>query len=292
MSTSSFIVNLFILKDILSTINILCQMLQEKNATLGKAAILIKGVLQTFENDKSTLAFNNLWLEIQDFAKDYNINFNVPFQTQRLKQIKREPNRLIDFVLTTATGAEEPNEVDNATAEHYFRVNAYFKVLDSIIVNMKKRFCTESLEMAESIDNFFKLNIEKSKFFIDHYKDLLDVNCYNLKSEITVVKNYLTLTTGKDDISLEDLKTFIVKNVYPNIYKLLQVALTLPISSATCERSFSAMRRIKTWMRSTMVENRFNDLSILNIEKDLAKKINNNDIVNAFSNKNRYIVLK
>ncbi|XP_025197074.1 uncharacterized protein LOC112595901 [Melanaphis sacchari] len=215
----------------------------KKNATLGKAAILIKGVLQTFENGRSTLAFNNLWLEIQDFAKDYNINFNVPFQTQRLKRIRREPNRLNDFVLITATGAEEPNEVDNATAEDYFR-------------------------------------------------DLLDVNCYNLKSEITVVKNYLTLTTGKDDISLEDLKTFIVKNVYPNIYKLLQVALTLPISSATCERSFSAMRRIKTWMRSTMVENRFNDLSILNIEKDLAKKISNNDIVNAFSNKNRYIVLK
>jgi len=41
-----------------------------------------------------------------------------------------------------------------------------------------------------------------------------------------------------------------------------------------------------------MVENRFNDLSIINIEKDLAKQINNTDIVNAFSNKNRYIVLK
>jgi len=81
-------------------------------------------------------------------------------------------------------------------------------------------------------------------------------------------------------------------NVYPNVYKLLQVALTLPISSATYKRYFSAMRRIKTWMRSTMVENRFNDLSILNIEKDLAKKINNYDIVNDFSNKNRYILLK
>lgn len=82
MSTSSFIVNLFILKDILSTINILCQMFQEKNATLGKAAILIKGVLLTFENSRSTLAFNNLWLEIQDFAKDYNINFDIPFKIQ------------------------------------------------------------------------------------------------------------------------------------------------------------------------------------------------------------------
>jgi len=87
-----------------------------------------------------------------------------------LKRIRREPNRLNDFVLMTTTDAEEPNEVGNATTEDYFRVNAYFKVLDSIIINMKKRFCTESLEMAESIENFFKLNIEKSKFFIDDYK--------------------------------------------------------------------------------------------------------------------------
>jgi len=57
-------------------------MFQEKNATLGKAAILIKSVLQTFENSRSTLAFNHLWLEIQDFVKDYNINFDIPFQTQ------------------------------------------------------------------------------------------------------------------------------------------------------------------------------------------------------------------
>jgi len=78
--------------------------------------------------------------------------------------------------LITTTGAEEPNEVDNATAEDYFRVNAYFKILDSIIVNTKQRFCTESLEVAESIDNFFKLNIEKSKFFIDNYKVYLYYN--------------------------------------------------------------------------------------------------------------------
>ncbi|KAL4122946.1 hypothetical protein QTP88_015187 [Uroleucon formosanum] len=166
----------------------------------------------------------------------------------RLKRIRREPNRLNDFVLMTTTGAKEPNEVDNATAEDYFLVNAHFKVLDSIIVNLKKQFSTESLEVAESIDNFFKLNIEKSKFFINHYKDLLDINSYNLKSDITVVKNYSTLTTGKDDVSLENLKTCIIVNVYPNMYKLLQVALTLPRSSATCERSFSTMRQIKTWM--------------------------------------------
>jgi hypothetical protein len=41
---------------------------------------------------------------------------------------------------------------------------------------------------------------------------------------------------------------------------------------STCERSFSAMRRIKTWLRSSMVQNRFNNLAIISIEKDISKK--------------------
>lgn len=72
--------------------------------------------------------------------------------------------------MNTTTGTEEPSEVNNTTVEDYFRINSYFKILDSIIVNMKKRFSADSLEMAESIDNFFQLNFERCKLFIEHYK--------------------------------------------------------------------------------------------------------------------------
>jgi hypothetical protein len=36
------------------------------------------------------------------------------------------------------------------------------------------------------------------------------------------------------------------------MYNLSQGALILPISSATCERSFSAIRKIKTWIKTYM----------------------------------------
>lgn len=57
------------------------------------------------------------------------------------------------------------------------------------------------------------------------------------------------------------------QDTFVNYHKLFKIALILPISSASCERSFSAMRRIKNWLRSTMTHNRFINLSILNIEK-------------------------
>jgi len=61
------------------------------------------------------------------------------------------------------------------------------------------------------------------------------------------------------------------------------VALTLPISSATCERSFSALRKIKTWLRVSMGQERLTDLSILYIEKDLTKLININKVIDSFA---------
>lgn len=63
------------------------------------------------------------------------------------------------------------------------------------------------------------------------------------------VKNFLHILTGKSIISLKDLTSILSKDIYPNTYKFIQVALTLPISSSTCDWSFLAMRRIKTWLR-------------------------------------------
>jgi len=72
-----------------------------------------------------------------------------------------------------------------------------------------------------------------------------------------------------ENFTLDDLKIIISKNVYPNLYTLLKVAIVFPISSASCERSFSVMRRIKTWTRATMEQSRFTNISLLHIERDI-----------------------
>jgi hypothetical protein len=38
---------------------------------------------------------------------------------------------------------------------------------------------------------------------------------------------------------------------YPNVHAIFRVLLTMPVWSVPCERSFSAMRRLKHWRRST-----------------------------------------
>lgn len=80
--------------------------------------------------------------------------------------------------------------------------------------------------------------------------------------------NFPDLITG----SAQQLSSVIHQNTFPNLYKLLSVAFTLPISSATCERSFFAMRRVYTWLRTSMLQERFTNLAIIHIKRDLSNR--------------------
>ena len=55
---------------------------------------------------------------------------------------------------------------------------------------------------------------------------------------------------------------------YPNIFTLLKIACTLPITSCECERSFSALRRLDTYLRHTMKEKRLSALALIHIHYD------------------------
>lgn len=57
-------------------------MFQAKTATLGKAANLIKSILQSFENARSSSGFSDLWIEIKIFCDKNNIKLDIPFQAQ------------------------------------------------------------------------------------------------------------------------------------------------------------------------------------------------------------------
>ena len=55
---------------------------------------------------------------------------------------------------------------------------------------------------------------------------------------------------------------------FPNIFVLLKIARRLPVTSCECERSFSAMRRHRTWLHSTMKTERLTALTIMKIHRE------------------------
>jgi hypothetical protein len=70
--------------------------------------------------------------------------------------------------------------------------------------------------------------------------------------------------------------------VYPNVLKLIQLPLKIPISSASCDSSFSAMRRIKNWLRTSMEQDRFIDLSVIYAERSISNEIDSKELLKEF----------
>jgi hypothetical protein len=86
--------------------------------------------------------------------------------------------------------------------------------------------------------------------------------------------------------SLPDITSGLVKlgkdSPYPIVDKLLRLLLTLPVSTATTDRAFSAMKFVKTRLRSKMGDAYLQDYLVVYIVRELAAMISSNDIIKAY----------
>ena len=69
--------------------------------------------------------------------------------------------------------------------------------------------------------------------------------------------------------------------VYPNLYIALRVVMTCLISAASAERSFSKL--IKTFYRSTSMDDRLTSLALLSIESACVRCVDYKDIIDVFT---------
>ena len=60
---------------------------------------------------------------------------------------------------------------------------------------------------------------------------------------------------------------------------------TLPVTVASAERSFSKLKLVKNFLRSTMGQERLSDLAMLSIEAEIARCVEFQDIINDFATK-------
>ena len=60
----------------------------------------------------------------------------------------------------------------------------------------------------------------------------------------------------------------------------------MPVTVASAERSFSKLKLLKSYLRSSMSQKRLNDLTILCIEKNMLENIDVDTIINDFASRN------
>ena len=72
---------------------------------------------------------------------------------------------------------------------------------------------------------------------------------------------------------------------YSEVKKLDRILVVCPAYSAEAERSFIALRRSKTWLRSTMIQTRRNSVAVCHVHQDLLDVCDLDEIIDSFINK-------
>ena len=76
--------------------------------------------------------------------------------------------------------------------------------------------------------------------------------------------------------------------MFSEVHKLVRIFLTIPVTTATAERSFSALRRLKTYLRSTMTQEKLNNVVLLHCHKEKTDTIDLHLVMKDFATANEH----
>lgn len=253
LRSSEFNVALGILNYIFQYTQSLCKYLQNKNIDLVEAVRHINLVKNqsSFIRVNATTEFNKLYNEINKRLNDFEVTIEMP------RLAKRQKNRA---------------NIPTKDPEEYFRITLFLPFLDSFVQQLNDRFVNH-----QNIICGFQMLVKSSAFDEEKLRELVDFyandvdDFYRVKSETILWNRYLTDTNIQYNSVIQILNEC-NSDLFPNIrvYKLLQILITLPITSCEAERSFSTLKRIKNYLRNSISERRLNGLAALNVHYEVS----------------------
>ena len=233
---------------------------------------------------------NDYWERIYTYTSEIAKLHEIDSHTFDIERRQRKrPAHLNDSVLLESVGNREPLSTSQDLKNHF-----YFPVLDKFIAEMK-RFDNKNLVVMNGVSSCSPSSSTfLSLYELEEFAEAYNVDTASLEVECSLVKRALFLSSCEIS-SLAEFVYYLFSRQpsYETLRELVQIALTIAVTSAEGERSFSALKRVKTRLRSTMTEDRLYDLSVLSIEKELAQAIVLTDIIDKFDakDKNRRIIL-
>ena len=100
------------------------------------------------------------------------------------------------------------------------------------------------------------------------------------------LKLFETLDTNEFSNPIDVLKFLKELDYFPNACIAYRILLTIPVTVASAERSFSKLKLLKSYLRSTMTQERLSGLAMISIENEILESINYEESINQFAIKN------
>jgi hypothetical protein len=187
------------------------------------------------------------------------------------------------------------DEEFSITMEHHFRIDVFTAVIDFQLQELNSIFSEHAVELlilsaALSHKNAYKsfkiddiCNLVEKFYpqdFIDQEKMNLIFQLYHYQLDVPQDSDFQNMSTLPE--LCKGLAISGKSKIYNLIDRLICLVLTLPISIATTERAFSAMKPVKTRLRSRIEDEFLADHMIVYIEKEIAKEFTTEMIMDDF----------
>ncbi|XP_024626549.1 uncharacterized protein [Medicago truncatula] len=245
LKSFDFIFILRLMKEIMGTTYLLCQAVQKQSQDVVNAMLLVRSTKALIQDLREN-GWDKLFANVVSFCEKHDIE--IP--------------DLNDCHSTTRFGRSclEENQV---TIEHYFRVEFFFTTIDKQLQELSSRFSEQAMDLLtlscalSPEDGYKAFDIDTICTLVEKYypMDFSDKEKINLPFHL---RHFLF--EARQSSTLKNLSTIqelcsclaaiIPVNGQPKKYLLLdwllRLIMTLPDSTATTERSFSAMKIIKS----------------------------------------------
>ena len=187
-------------------------------------------------------------------------------------------------------GGDEADDIESRGARAFKR-DVFHTIVDSVISGLTTRFdaANRSYQTFSFLWEYLILSEEEilqaCGIFTSKYE--VDICLDGLREEMVHIRSIHKANFGEKSLNplqlLNSISQCKLDEIFFNVCTALRIFCTLPVTVASAERSFSKLKLIKNFLRSTMTQQRLSDLAILSIESETARKMDFQNVIKDFT---------
>ena len=281
MSQYRLVFGLLLCKRILLITDNLSKTLQKQSLSAAEGQEVVKLTLQSLKNMRSADSFDLFFSLVE------KVSHQTGCEEPVLPRKRKAPKHL-------EVGSSEG--FHSASIQEYYR-QLYFEAIDLVITGITDRFDQPGYNLYKNLEGLLVKSANNTPCdnclneVVSFYKD--DFKPTELTTQLKLLGTHFSAQNSKS-VTFQDCLQYLQslseaqKTFYSEVCVLVRLILVMPATNAVSERSFSSMKRLKSYLRSTMNQNRLNHVMILHLNKEKVDNLDLDTIGNEFVEGNEH----